>query len=175
MEQSFNDCLYNLGSTVTPVSKAALSNAPSCSMLPSPVSPSGSPAKPKAGMGHALLKLSSHHTSYQSSLGCDPQNKPSLPLELQFLPCPWTAWQCPRDSSKTIALLESCSPSAQLQDGGERTTPPLAAPLQQAKGWGLPQTTALLCLTEMPGCLQSHHSSWQRLSVVLPLGYPIHW
>lgn len=175
MEQSFKDCLYNLGSMVTPVSKAALSNAPSRSMLPSPVSPSGSPAKLKAGMGHALLKLYSHHTLYQSSLGCDPQNKPSLPLEPQFLPCPWTAWQCPRDSSKAIPLLQNCSPSAQLQKGGERTTRPLATPLRQAKGSGLLQTMALRCLTETPGCLQSHHSSWQWLSVVLPLGYSIHW
>lgn len=85
---------YNLGSTVTLASNTALSNVLSFSSQPSPHSglqvpvgraaPRGShweppplltrsfsvslPPRPKQGQEHALLKLSSYHTSYSSSL-----------------------------------------------------------------------------------------------------------
>lgn len=99
MEQSFNDCLYNLGSTVTLASSTALSNVSSfsspCAGLPMPrgrAAQLGShqepplllllpesllvalPPSPKQGWEHASLNLSSHHASYQSSLCCDLQN-----------------------------------------------------------------------------------------------------
>lgn len=95
MEQSFNDCLYNLGSIVTLASSTASSNVFSFSSRPSLCAgllvPTGRaaqlgshqeppplllltgslsvalPPSPKQGWEHASLKLSSHHASYQSS------------------------------------------------------------------------------------------------------------
>lgn len=85
MEQSFNDCLYNLGSIVTLASNTALSNvfsfssrASLCAGLPVPTGRAGqlgshqdppplllltgSLSAQKQGWEHASLKPSSHHT-----------------------------------------------------------------------------------------------------------------
>lgn len=97
MEQSFNDCLCNLGSTGTLASNTAPSSTfptpfpanPTCRLgLPVPADcPAQLGSHQEHPWEHPLLQPPSHHTTYQCSLHWGLQNRPLQPPEQQhFVP-----------------------------------------------------------------------------------------
>lgn len=118
MEQSFNDCLCDLGSTET----LASSTAPS-STFPTPF-----PAKPACRFGLPVpagssAQLGSHKTSMGTSMSpatFPPYFLPVLPTlgppgqtsptsrAAAFCPCLQGAWQCPSDTSTPNLCFQSC-------------------------------------------------------------------
>lgn len=194
MEQSFNDCLYSLGSTVTLASSTALSNVFSFSSRPSPraglpvptgrAAPSGShqqppplplparsllvalPPSPRQGWEQALLKLLSHHTSCQSSLCCGLQNKPPLPPQQQHFSPAFTA---PAGVPETSPHQTSASAQPQREDVKGPPRHPTTA-LQGTTDTLLPQTPTDLCLTKTCGVCSPRRELAATLSLTVCTG-----